>query len=154
MPWHLCKRRKNCTPLGILSLSSNNPQYFKTRKGYVICKNNFGNDLIPAHVSSEKIVFLKVIKFKSGIDTNLAEKCRNSTFFVPKTVEDMQKAIEKINLDQLEKPLRIWTDYEMFNRTHFSSKTGRNWWSKLDYLEYFRIKGINPREVFKQILVR
>ena len=32
-------------------ISSNNPDYFITRKGYVICKNDFGYNLMPAYVS-------------------------------------------------------------------------------------------------------
>ena len=34
-------------------ISSNNPDYFITRKGYVICKNDFGYNLMPAYVSSQ-----------------------------------------------------------------------------------------------------
>ena len=48
-------------------------------------------------------------------------------------MEDLQKAIENIEMAHFEQPLLIWTDYEMFNETHFWSNTGQNWWSKLDY---------------------
>ena len=102
-----------------MSLSSNNQQYFKTRKGFVICKNGLGNYVTQAN----------------GIDMNLAEKCMNSSFYVPKTVEDMQKAIENITVDHFEQPVRILTDYKMVNETHFWSDTGQNWWSKVKYQE-------------------
>ena len=36
-------------------------------------------------------------------------------------------------MDHLEQPVRIWTDYERFNRTHFWSKTANEWWQKVDH---------------------
>ena len=38
-------------PIGVSSISSNNPDYFKTREGYVICKENSRYNLVRANVS-------------------------------------------------------------------------------------------------------
>ena len=73
-------------------------------------------------------------------------KCVNSSFYVPETVTDMQKAIENIKVDNLEQPLRIWTDYKMINETHFWSDTGQNWWSKLNFQNYTETEGIKDSE--------
>ena len=52
--YNLCRAFQKCKSFGMVALSSNNPQYFKTRKGYVICKNDLGSYLIPANVSFRK----------------------------------------------------------------------------------------------------
>ena len=34
-------------------------------------------------------------------------------------------------MDHLEQPVRIWTDYKRFNRTHFWSETAKVWWNDI-----------------------
>ena len=48
-------------------------------------------------------------------------------------MDDLRKITSKIKMDHLEQPVRIWTDYERFNRTHFWSKTANEWWQKVDH---------------------
>ena len=69
--------------------------------------------------------------FKTAIDGKLAEKCENSSFFVPKSTEDLQRITSQIKMDHLEQPVRIWTDYKRLNRTHFWSETAKVWWSDI-----------------------
>ena len=57
----LCRGFQKCKEFGMIFLSSNNPQYFKTRKGYVICKNGSGNYLTSANVSFRKFLRPKKI---------------------------------------------------------------------------------------------
>ena len=35
-------------------------------------------------------------------------------------------------IDHLEEPVRIWTDFERLNKTHFWSRTAESWWTNLD----------------------
>ena len=56
-----CGGFQKCKEFGMIALSSNNPQYFKTRKGYVICKNESGNYLTSANVSFRKFLRHKKI---------------------------------------------------------------------------------------------
>ena len=68
----------------------------------------------------------------------MAEKCENSSLFVPKTEKDLKNALHKITIDHLDtgcfdcEPIRIWTDYERLNETHFWSATANHWLSALD----------------------
>ena len=48
-------------------------------------------------------------------------------------MNDLRKITSKIKMDHLEQPVRIWTDYERFNRTHFWSKTANEWWQNVDH---------------------
>ena len=80
-------------------------------------------------------------------------KCVNSSFYVPKTISDMQKAVENIKLADLEQPVRIWTDYKMVNETHFWSDTGQNWWNKLDYQNNIESKGTKDWLEFKSLVM-
>ena len=36
---------------------------------------------------------------------------------------------DKIIANNLSLPLRIWTDYERMNKTHFRSEIAKSWWS-------------------------
>ena len=61
-------------------ISSNNPDYFITKKGYVICKNDFGYNLMPAYVSPH--VYLSFIKTRNDFcwlhgHQNLKKKIRS-----------------------------------------------------------------------------
>ena len=50
----ICKDKlaeKWCKSFGISFTSSNNPEFFKARKGYVICKNTLEYSQVPAYVS-------------------------------------------------------------------------------------------------------
>ena len=76
---------------------------------------------------------IRDLLFQTPIDSKLAEKCENSSFFVPKSIDDLRKITSKIKMDHLEQPVRIWTDYERFNRTHFWSKTANEWWQNVDH---------------------
>ena len=51
--------------------------------------------------------------------------------FTPKSTEDLEKFMATIMTENLEQPIRIWTDYERSNKTHFWSKTVKNWWTDL-----------------------
>ena len=68
----------------------------------------------------------------------MAEKCENSSFFVPKSTEDLRKITSEIKIDHLEQPVRIWSDYKRFNRTHFWSDTAKVWWGDLRQLWKFK----------------
>ena len=59
----------------------------------------------------------------------MAEKCKNSSFFVPKPTDNLRTLASKFKMDHLAPPINIWTDYERFNRTHFWSDTAKEWWS-------------------------
>ena len=48
---------------------------------------------------------------QTAIDEKLAKKCQNSSLYVPKTDDDLKKAMAKIIPDHPEEPVRIWTDY-------------------------------------------
>ena len=67
-----------------------------------------------------------------AMDKNLAEKCGNWHFYVPKTVDDLESVMKTIKIGHLEQPVRIWTDYDRFNKTHFWSKTATYWWNHLN----------------------
>ena len=62
----------------------------------------------------------------SALDDKFNEKCEKSSFFVPKSIEDLKRITPKINIDRLEQLVRIWTDYERFNRTHFWINCGNS----------------------------
>ena len=81
--------------------------------------------------------------FQMSFDGKLAEKCENSSFFVPKSMDDLRKITPKIKMDHLEQPVRIWTDYERFNRSHFWSETANEWWQSVNhggFLEQWKFK--------------
>ena len=59
----------------------------------------------------------------------MAKNCKNSSFYVPKTNDDLQNVMLTVNVDQLEQPVRIWTDYIRLNRTHLWSNTAKHWWN-------------------------
>ena len=70
--------------------------------------------------------------FQTAIDSELTEKCENLTFYVPESTNDLDKVMANIKTESLPQPIRIWTDYERLNRTHFWSATADRWWSLKD----------------------
>ena len=78
------------------------------------------------------------IIFQTALDDKFNKKCENSSFFVPKSIEDLKRITTKININRLEQPVRIWTDYERFNTSHFWSKSAKQWWINLDELWKFK----------------
>ena len=64
-----------------------------------------------------------------AFDDILANACKEFSFYVPKTNNDLQNIVTTTNIDQLEQPVRIWTDYIRINKTHFWSNTANDWWS-------------------------
>ena len=48
-------------------------------------------------------------------------------------MDDLEKITSKIKMDHLEQPVRIWTDYERFNRSHFWSETANEWWQSVNH---------------------
>ena len=69
--------------------------------------------------------------FKPTFGEELAKKCVNSSLFIPKNTEDLEKVMAAITTENLEQPVRIWTDYKRSNKTHFLSKKVKNWWMDL-----------------------
>ena len=67
--------------------------------------------------------------FKPAFDEELAEKCVNSSLFLSKNTKDLENVMTAIITENLEQLVRIWTDYERSNKTHFWSKTAKKWWS-------------------------
>ena len=65
--------------------------------------------------------------FKPTFDEEFAKKCFNSLLFLPKTTKDLENVMSVINTEDLEQPIRIWTDYERSNKTHFWSKAAKKW---------------------------
>ena len=58
-------------------------------------------------------------------------------------MDDLRKITSKIKMDNLEQPVRIWTDYERFNRSHFWSETANEWWQSVNhggFLEQWKFK--------------
>ena len=107
-------------------LSSNNHDCLRKKKGYIICKNNVQPDaysLIPANAQDATETMIK-----TELNKNVQQICENSTLYVPKTLENLTQVMRTIQLDHLEQPVRIWTDYERFNATHFWSNSAQNWW--------------------------
>ena len=116
-------------------ISSNNPEFFKSRKGNIICEKEFEYYLQPGYVSLSSKTLSKKTRtylFQTAIDPELTEKCKNSTFYVPESTNDLDKVMANIKTESLPQPIRIWTDYERFNRTHFWSATADRWWSLKD----------------------
>ena len=145
-------------PIGVSSISSNNPDYFKTREGYVICKENSRYNLVRANVSydyylifSSDDVFrdsagtklylvIYIFKQSTAINGKLAENCINSTFYVPKNKYDLKEVIETINVENITtERLLIWTDYERINITHFWSNSANNWLKTMDYQNHMEV---------------
>ena len=61
------------------------------------------------------------------MDQNLEKKCPNSTLFIPRSTDDLEPIVAKMKLENYEQPIRIWTDYERLNKTHFWSEAGQFW---------------------------
>ena len=62
----------------------------------------------------------------------MAAKCESSKYYVPKSTDNITQIIGKIEVDHLEQPIRIWTDYKRVNETHFWSNTAEHWWSLIE----------------------
>ena len=77
-----------------------------------------------------------------AFDDILANACKEFSFYVPKTNNDLQNIVTTTNIDQLEQPVRIWTDYIRINKTHFWSNTANDWWSIFHQQE--SLKNNNP----------
>ena len=74
------------------------------------------------------------MSFKEKLD----EKCENSSIYVPKTVNDLENILKTIDVGRLEQPVRIWTDYERINKTHFWSSTAKHWWNHINHRDDFQ----------------
>ena len=133
-----------CKSFDMSFISSNNPEFFIAKKGYVICKHNLEYKLVLAYVSFQvdvnsfglfiTSVFTQDV-FQTAIDGRLAEKCKNSSLYIPKTENDLKEVLATTMIDHLEQPVRIWTDFERLNKTHFWSRTAESWWANLDQNE-------------------
>ena len=105
--------------------SSNNQDCLRRKKGHIICKSNLTYNLMPAYVSAPNATKTML---KAELNDNFEPICENSTLYVPKSLENLTKVMKTVQLDHLEQPVRIWTDYKRFNTTHFWSDSAQNWW--------------------------
>ena len=80
----------------------------------------------------------------------MAEKCQNSSLYIPKSTDHLETVMAKIKIQQYEQPIRIWTDFKRLNNTHFWSETGKFWWSTVDVQGP---GGLNYRMAFKDSVV-
>ena len=64
-----------------------------------------------------------------AIDEEFTKRCENSSFYVPKTDDDLKKVNFTANIDHLDQPVRILTDYIRSNKTHLWSNSSKNWWN-------------------------
>ena len=62
-----------------------------------------------------------------GADWN--EVCGKRQIFVPKSQNQMGEFSDEIFKSNLSVPIRIWTDFERVNKTHFWSENAESWWS-------------------------
>ena len=69
-----------------------------------------------------------IVLIKAELNENSEPICEYSTLYVPKTLDNLTTVMRTIQLDHLEQPVRIWTDYKRFNTTHFWSDSAQNWW--------------------------
>ena len=90
------------------------------------------------------------LRIKNPIDEKIAEKCQNSSLYIPKSTDHLEKIMAKINIQQYKQPIRIWTDFKRLNNTHFWSETGKFWWSTVDVQGP---GGLNYRMAFKDSVV-
>ena len=65
-------------------------------------------------------------------DEELTKQCENSSFYVPKTTADWENVNFTVDIDHLNQPVRIWTDYVRLNKTHLWSNSAKNWWNTLN----------------------
>ena len=103
----------------IAFFSSNNPKYFTTVGGYVLCQGNNSTE------NTESIMVQT--NFTSE---NLETTCGNKTVFIPNSPAELAEATESLKSfapDRGLSKMRVFTDYKRFNKTHFWSEIASQW---------------------------
>ena len=103
----------------IAFFSSNNPNHYTTVGGYVFCQGNHSTENTESHMVSTNFTY-----------DNLRTICGDKSVLIPKSPAELAQATNSLKSfapDRGLLKLRIFTDYQRFNKTHFWSESAGQW---------------------------